>query len=42
VDVNEIVSLNAVIEDYRYSPEFGKLQADYPKVRFGGIWRRRS
>jgi CheY-like chemotaxis protein len=34
VDVNEIVSLNAVVNDYRYSPEFGKLQADYPQVRF--------
>ncbi len=34
VDVNEIVSLNAVITDYRYSPEFAKLQSDYPKIHF--------
>ncbi|MDJ0720591.1 MAG: response regulator [Desulfobacterales bacterium] len=34
VDVNEIVSLNAVITDYRYSPEFAKLQSDYPKICF--------
>ena len=34
VDVNEIVSLNAVINDYRFSPEFGKLQDNYPEVQF--------
>ncbi len=34
VEVNEIVSLGAVIDDYHYSPEFSKLQADYPLIRF--------
>ncbi len=33
VDLNEIVNLNTVVTDYRYSPEFAKLQADYPQVR---------
>ena len=34
VDVNEIVSLNTVINDCRYSPEFATLQEEYPQVRF--------
>jgi PAS domain S-box-containing protein len=34
VDVNEIISLNAVITDSRYSPEFAQLQTEYPKIRF--------
>ena len=34
VDVNEIVDLNTVVEDYCRSPEFGKLRNDYPRVQF--------
>ena len=34
LDINEIVNLNTVVTDYRYSPEFAKLQSDYPKVQF--------
>jgi signal transduction histidine kinase len=34
VDINEVVDLNAVVDDYCRSPEFGKLRNDYPRVQF--------
>ena len=36
VDLSESIDLHSVVEDYRRSPEFDKLQDDYPRTKF--VW----